>query len=115
MTRVRIIAAAGLFISGLLALAWAYSFGGGASAGVLDRTGPAVLWGLPAMKLVFNVASATTAGALALSVFALAPRGRAYAKAVRIAGISSIVACLSAAMFTFLNFIQIVNVPLFAA
>ncbi|MBO1268196.1 bifunctional copper resistance protein CopD/cytochrome c oxidase assembly protein [Arthrobacter cavernae] len=109
------IGAVGAFLgAGLLALVWAYSYGGSAEPGILDRTGPAVTWGLPAAKLVFNLANACCIGALVLAVFALPHGGAAHAKALRIAGWSAAIWAVAAAGFVFLSFLTIANIPVSA-
>ena len=85
MSLTRFSAVAALLATGVLAMAWSYSYGGGADPGILDRTGPVVTWGLPAAKLVFNVAGAGTIGALVLAVVALPGGEPAYVAALQFA------------------------------
>ena len=110
--RARVAAVAVLAMAGLLALAWAFPYGGGTNPGVLDRAGPVVLWGLPLAKLVFHLAAACTIGALVLAVFALSPIDPARKKALRAAGISAAVWAMAAGVFSLLNFHNIANKPL---
>lgn len=108
------VGAVGLAGAAGAALVWAYIYGGSSEPGVLDRVGPAVLWALPAAKLVFNLAAACTAGPLVLALFALAPGGAAHRKALRFAGYSACVWALAAAVFTVANFQLLANMPLSA-
>ena len=109
MSLTRFWAVAVLLATGVVAMAWSYSYGGSANPGILDRTGPAVTWGLPAAKLVFNLASAGTIGALVLAVFAL-PRGeRAHAVAWKFAGWSAVVWAVAAAVHTGASFLLLAN------
>ena len=102
-------AVAVLLATGVLAMVWSYSHGGSANPGLLNRTGPAVTWGLPAAKLVFNLAGAGTIGALVLAVFAL-PRGeRACAVAWQFAGWSAVVWSVAAAVHTGASFLLLAN------
>ena len=111
---VRIGAAVALVATGVLALAWAYSYGGSADAGLLDRTGPAVTWGLPLVKLVLNLACACTIGTLVLALFALPRRAPVQAAAVRVAGWSAVVWAAAAALYTGASFLFIANRPVSA-
>jgi cytochrome c oxidase assembly factor CtaG/putative copper export protein len=98
-----------LLAAGMLALVWAYTYGGGADPGVLGRSGPAVTWGLPTAKLVLNLGSAGTIGALVLALFVLPRRGSAYEPALRIAGWSAAVWAWGAAVHTYTNFLLLAN------
>ncbi|WP_426977569.1 cytochrome c oxidase assembly protein [Pseudarthrobacter sp. O4] len=110
----RVGAAAAIVVAGVLALAWAYSYGGSADPGVLDRTGPAVTWGLPLGKLVFNLACACTIGTLVLAVFALPRNAPVQAAALRFAGWSATVWAAAAAIYTGASFLFIANRPVSA-
>ena len=107
--RTRVVALLALLVAGMLSLAWAYIYGGGADPGLLDRAGPAVTWGLPAAKLVFNLASAGTIGALVLAAFALPHGGTAYQRALRLAGWSAVVWAGAAAAHTSASFLLLAN------
>ncbi|UKA56720.1 bifunctional copper resistance protein CopD/cytochrome c oxidase assembly protein (plasmid) [Arthrobacter sp. FW305-BF8] len=106
--------AAVLLIAGVLALVWAYRYGGGADAGAVDLTGPVVRWGLPATKLVLNVAAACTVGPLVLAAFALPAREPARKAALRLAGWSAVLWSASAFVYTGANFLFIANRPVSA-
>lgn len=98
-----------LLAAGILALVWAYSNGGGADPGVLNRSGPVVTWGLPTAKLVLNLGSAGTIGALVLALFVLPRRGSAYEPALRFGGWSAAVWAWGAAVHTYANFLLLAN------
>lgn len=98
-----------LLVAGLLSLVWAYNYGGGANPGFLDKAGPAVIWGLPVVKLGLNLASAGTIGALVLAIFALPHGGEAHETTLRFAGWSAAVWAAGAAVHTSLNFLFIAN------
>ena len=112
--RARVAAMMAVAVAGVLALAWAYPYGGGAKPAALDQAGLVVLWGLPLAKLVFHLAAAGTIGALALATFALSPIDAAQNKTLRAAGISAAIWALAAAVFSLFNFHNIVNKPLSA-
>lgn len=95
--------------AGAASLVWAYSYGGGAQPGLLDRAGPAVTWALPAAKLLVNLAGSCTIGALVLAVFALPRPGTAVQRAYRLAAWSAAVWAIAAAAHTFVNFLFIAN------
>jgi putative copper resistance protein D len=107
-------AAATVLGCGLLALFVAYWPEAGKEAALLDRTGAAVIWGLPVAKLVFHVAAAGTVGPLVLALFALPPRGKAFSKALVLAGISAVLWTAAAAAISVLTFHSLANLPLFS-
>lgn len=107
--RTRVLALLALLAAGMLSLVWAYIYGGAADPGVMDRAGPAVTWGLPAAKLLFNLASAGTIGALVLAAFALPHGGTAFERALRFAGWSAVVWAGAAAVHTSANFLLLAN------
>jgi putative copper resistance protein D len=114
-TRTKSVAAAAMILGcGLLALFLAYSTEAGKEAAFLDRTGAAVIWGLPAAKLVFNIAAAGTVGPLILALFAFPPKGRAFSKALVLAGISAVLWTAAAAVISVLTFHSLANLPLFS-
>ncbi|MET1085911.1 MAG: cytochrome c oxidase assembly protein [Arthrobacter sp.] len=98
-----------LLVAGMLALVWAYNYGGGSDPGLLDRAGPAVTWGVATAKLVVNLASAGTIGALVLAAFALPRQGSAYEQALRFAGWSAAAWFGGAAVHTYASFLFIAN------
>ena len=107
--RTRVVALLALLAAGILSLVWAYIYGGGADPGLLDRAGPAVTWGLPAAKMLFNLASAGTIGALVLAAFALPHGGTAYHRALQFAGWSAGVWAGAAAVHTSASFLLLAN------
>lgn len=109
MRRTPVVAWAALLTAALFALAWAYTFGGGSDTGILDKAGQAVVWGVPAAKLVSTLASACTIGTLMLAVFALPHRGTSYIVALRFAGRAAAVWAGGAALYTYANFLLIAN------
>jgi putative copper resistance protein D len=114
-SRTKPVAAAAMILGcGLLALFVAYSTEAGKEAAFLDRTGAAVIWGLPVAKLVFNVAAAGTVGPLILALFALPPKGKAFSKALVAAGISGVLWTAAAAAISVLTFHSLANLPLFS-
>lgn len=107
--RTRVVACVALLAAGNLSLMWAYIYGGGADAGLLDKAGPAVTWGLPASKLVFNLAGACTIGALMLVVFVLPRGGPADERARRLAGCSAVAWAGAGAVHTYAGFLLLAN------
>ncbi|MFE4542445.1 cytochrome c oxidase assembly protein [Arthrobacter sp. NPDC056727] len=114
-SRTKSVAAAAVILAcGVLALFVAYSTEAGKEAAFLDRTGAAVIWGLPVAKLVFNVAAAGTVGPLVLALFAFPPQGKAYLKALGLAGISAVLWTAAATATSVLSFHSLANLPLFS-
>lgn len=114
-SRTKSVAAAAVILAcGLLALFVAYSTEAGKEAAFLDRTGAAVIWGLPVAKLVFNAAAAGTIGPLILALFAFPPKGKAYLKALGLAGISAVLWTAAASAISVLSFHSLANLPLFS-
>jgi cytochrome c oxidase assembly factor CtaG/putative copper export protein len=107
--RTQVVAWLALLAAGTLSLIWAYTFGGSADPGLLDRAGPAVTWGLPAAKLVLNLGSAGAIGALVLALFVLPRGGRAYEPALQFAGWSAAVWAWAAAVHTYASFLLLAN------
>ncbi|AUI49637.1 bifunctional copper resistance protein CopD/cytochrome c oxidase assembly protein [Arthrobacter crystallopoietes] len=104
-----------LVAAALLSLVWAYVHGGGSEPGLLDKSGPLVLWGLPVAKLCFNAAAAGTIGALALGAYAIPSRGPAFARVVRFAGRAAVLWVVSAAALCVLGFHAVANTAPFSA
>ena len=93
------------------ALLLALAFGGGADAPLLLDPGVATRYGLPIAKMVVNLASAITIGALALSCLALPARSQAFAKALDVASISAAVWTVAAGTTGFFSFVSAYNQP----
>lgn len=106
---------AALPAAAMLALAWGYGFGGSAEPGILDRAGHAVLWTVPAAKVLSTLASAAAIGTLVLALFALPHHGPAYTAALTLAGRSAAVWAGAAALHTYASFLLIANTPPSAA
>ncbi|WP_457971913.1 cytochrome c oxidase assembly protein [Arthrobacter sp. D1-17] len=83
-------------------------------AGALSQTGSAVVWGLPLVKLMFNIAAAGALGSLVLALFALPPQGRAFSRALTLAGVSAALWALAGAGMSFLTFHSLANMALFS-
>jgi cytochrome c oxidase assembly factor CtaG/putative copper export protein len=109
-------AAAGVVFvaAGLLSLMWAYRYGGGGEPGLLDKSGPLVLWGLPVAKLCFNAAAACTIGALALGTYAVPLGAPAFARVIRFARGAAVLWVVFAAGLCVLSFHAVANTPPFS-
>jgi cytochrome c oxidase assembly factor CtaG/uncharacterized membrane protein len=103
----RLTGPAALVLAGFVALFAALIFGGGADApGFGTDPGVLVRFGLPAAKLLVNLSTAVTIGALVLACFALSSTERAYGRALDVAaGAAAVwtVASLAASLLTFLS------------
>jgi cytochrome c oxidase assembly factor CtaG/putative copper export protein len=105
-------AAVAFALSAALALGWAFAYGNNDNPAIMEVTGPVVRWGLPAAKLVFNLAAAATIGTLVLAAFALPPAEAAHAQALRLAGYAGTLWSAAAVVFTAFSFLSIANIPL---
>lgn len=99
---------------GLVPLVIAFHPQAATEAGGLSQTGPAVVWGLPVLKLMFNIAAAGSLGSLVLALFALPPQGRAFSRALTLAGVSAALWALAGAGMSFLTFHSLANMALFS-
>lgn len=99
---------------GLLALVMSYYTEARSEAGLLNRTGQEVVWGLPIVKLVFNISAACSIGSLVLALFALPPKGKAFTHALTFAGVSAGLWTAAGAAMSFLTFHALANLPLFS-
>jgi putative copper resistance protein D len=63
---------------------------------------------------MFNIAAACSLGSLVLALFALPPAGRAFSRALTLAGISAALWALAGAVMTFLAFHSLANIALFS-
>lgn len=101
----RLLGTGTLLTASFLALVGALAIGGGAVALLIDDPGPVVRIGLPAAKLVVNLAVSVTVGALALVALALAgdrETGRALDLAAAAAGVWTLASALTG-LLTFLS------------
>lgn len=111
----RVMAAGAVLLGcGLLALVVSYYTGAGSETGLLNRTGQAVVWGLPIVKLGFNVTASCSIGSLVLALFALPPKGKAFSHALTFAGVSAALWTAAGAAMSFLTFHSLANLPLFS-
>ena len=112
---VRAVAAGAVVLAcGLLALVIAFYPQAASEAGALSQTGPAVVWGLPTAKLMFNLAAASSLGSLVLVLYALPPQGKAFDRAMTFAGVAATLWALAGAGMGFLTFHSLANLALFS-
>lgn len=105
-------APAGFIAAALVALVIGLGIGGGAAGLAIADPGPVVMWGLPVLKLLFNVSAAITIGALVSAMWVVSRAEPEFERTMTVAqGASAawLVTGCGAALFTFL---QISNVPL---
>jgi putative copper export protein/cytochrome c oxidase assembly factor CtaG len=98
--------------AGLLAFGLAFALSGSSVPGLLDRTGPLVIWGLPVAKLGVNVAASAVIGALLLAITTLTPGAAAQRRALAIARVSAVVWTACAVVVALLTFSTVANLPL---
>lgn len=105
------IAPAGLLAAALVALVVGLAIGGGATPLAVADPGPVVMWGVPVLRLLFNLAAAVTIGALVFAMWVASRDEPEFERAMTIAqggATAWIVTGLGAA---FLTFLQITNLP----
>jgi putative copper resistance protein D len=98
-----------LVLTAFAALVAALVYGGGAAPLVIADAGPVVRWGLPAVKLVVNLAAAGLVGSLVLALFALKPEQRAFEIALDTASVAAAVFTLASAVTAFFTFVNVFN------
>lgn len=99
-----------LLVSGMGALIAALAGGGGAVPQPLQDPGPIVRWGLPVVKLVYNLSAAATIGALLFILTVLPDHSAARARASRVLVAGSISWATSSALSLVLAFASLVPV-----
>ena len=93
----------------LAVLVGALAFGGGAAQLPLGDAGPVVRWGLPAAKLIVNLAAAGMVGVLVTALFTLRTGEREFDIALDTASISAAVFTVAAGTTGFLTFLSVFN------
>lgn len=106
------LAPAGLLAASLLALVAGLALGGGATPLAVADPGPVVMWGVPVLRLLFDLSAAVTIGALVFAMWVVSRDEPEFERVMTIAqggATAWLVTGLGAAFFTFL---QITNLPL---
>lgn len=109
MNRRVLVSIAALPAVAFLSLLVALAFGGGAEPQLILDPGPAARYGLPAAKMLVNIASAMTIGSLILALLVLPARSRAYGRAVDVAAVGSTIWALAAGATGFFSFMVAFN------
>ncbi|MGF3056368.1 cytochrome c oxidase assembly protein [Microbacterium sp. YY-01] len=103
-----------LLVAGLVATVVALWLGGGAAPLALGDAGPIVRWGLPAVKMVMNIAAAVMFGSLVLALFSLRSGERAFDVALDTASVGAAVFTVTGAASGFFTFMAAFNAKLSA-
>ncbi|MGO2528475.1 MAG: copper transporter, partial [Microbacterium gubbeenense] len=98
-----------LALSAAVALVASLVIGGGAAPQALQDPGAFVRWSVPTAKLIVNVAGSVMLGSLVLALFALAPKGRAFAVSLDTASISAALFTVASGATTFLTYMSTLN------
>lgn len=101
-----------LALGGAVALIVGLVVGGGAEEGLITDPGEVVRFGLPAGKLVVNLAAAVAIGAILLALIALPVGGRDYERALDVAAAGAGVWTVASAVTAFFVFLSVFNQPL---
>ncbi|ALJ18759.1 cytochrome c oxidase assembly protein [Microbacterium sp. No. 7] len=104
----RLAGPATLVAAALAALIAALVVGGGAAPLIQGDPGAVVRWGLPAAKLVVNLSAGLMAGGLVLTLFALKPDDKIFARALDAASIAAAVFTIAAGTTTYLTFLSVI-------
>lgn len=106
------LAPAGLLAAAIVVLLIGLAIGGGATALAVADPGPVIMWGLPVLRLLFNLAASVTIGALVCAMWVASRDEPEFERTMTIAqggAAAWLVTGLGVALFTFL---QITNLPL---
>ncbi|KAB1662622.1 bifunctional copper resistance protein CopD/cytochrome c oxidase assembly protein [Pseudoclavibacter chungangensis] len=90
-------------------------FGGGAAAVALADPGPIVRWGLPVLRLAYNLTAAVTIGALVFASCVVSRTGPEFERVMRIASGAATAWTVATAGAAFFTYLQISGVPLSAS
>ena len=101
-----------LALGGAVALIAGLLLGGGAEEGLITDPGEVVRFGLPAGKLVVNLAAAATIGAILLALIALPVGSGAYHRALDVAAAGAGIWTVASAVTAFFVFLSVSNQPL---
>lgn len=98
-----------LALASVFALVAGLVLGGGAAAQALQDPGAFVRWSVPVAKLAVNIAGSVMLGSLAIALFALAPKERAFSAALDAASISAALFTVASGATTFLTYMSTLN------
>lgn len=98
-----------LLLAAMLAVVVALVVGGGASPRLTSDPGALVRWGLPAAKLLVNLAAAAMVGALVLALFGLRAGEREFDTALDTASVGAAVLTVASGTTGFLTFLSSFN------
>ena len=98
-----------LLTAALVALLIGLAYGGGAAPLTVGDPGAVVRWGLPAVKLLVNLAAAGMIGSLVLALFALRAGDRPFDTALDTASVSAAVLTVASALTAYFTFLSIYN------
>ncbi|WP_336644637.1 cytochrome c oxidase assembly protein [Microbacterium sp. USHLN186] len=114
MNPYRLAGLATLVVGAVVGLIAALVVGGGAVPPKLLDPGPIVMWGLPVVKLVTNLAAAAMLGSLVLALFGLRAGTRPFETAVDTASVGAAVFTIGSGLTAFLTFMAAFNPKLTA-
>ncbi len=103
-----------LLVAAGVAVTAALLYGGAADPLPLRDPGPVVRWGLPAAKVLSNIAGSVMLGSLVLALFALRSGGKPFDRALDIASVGAAVFTVASGVGAFLNFMLVFNATISA-
>ncbi|WP_282851758.1 cytochrome c oxidase assembly protein [Gulosibacter sediminis] len=102
---------AGLILVALLVTWAALAFGGGAAPLTIGDPGPIVRWGLPILRLSFDLTASLTIGGLCIAVFACSRDKPEFERAMTLAQGGSVAWALSSILTSMLTYLDVSAVP----
>lgn len=105
----RIAGPAILLVAGVVALLLGLVIGGGANPRIASDPGGIVRWGLPAAKLIVNLAAAMMAGSAVLAAYALRRGEKEFDTALDVASIGAAALTISSGVTGYLTFLSSFN------
>lgn len=103
---------AGLILVALLVATVALALGGGAAPLAIGDPGPVVRWGLPILRLSFDLSAAVAIGALCIAIFACSREKPEFERAMTLAQGGGVAWALSTLLTSIFTYLDVSAVPL---
>ena len=103
---------AGLILVALLVATVALALGGGTAPLAIGDPGPVVRWGLPILRLSFDLSAALAVGALCIAIFACSREKPEFERAMTLAQGGSVAWALATLLTSIFTYLDVSAVPL---
>lgn len=103
---------AGLILVALLVATVSLALGGGAAPLAIGDPGPVVRWGLPILRLSFDLSAALAVGALCIAIFACSREKPEFERAMTLAQGGSVAWALTTLLTSIFTYLDVSAVPL---